>query len=197
MYKIEYIYRELLYQSLEKDSYQFTTTELANKFKMSLSTVHHALVPLIRLKIVEVNKRISSVHDVNRLLYFWATKRNLDKDIVYTTYSDKSVYEIESLFPVSSLPTAYSACRMYLKKTPADYDKIYFYCKDIQEVKRRFPENNKKTHNIFILQPDNQLFSYKKTPLGQLFVDLWNLSDWYAKEYIDMIQTIINKQIGV
>ena len=85
MFKIEYIWRDLLDQVIEKKKPEFTITELSKKYSLSTSVVNHALYPLRQLNIVKIGKFSSKVVDWERLLYFWATRRNLKKDIVYFT----------------------------------------------------------------------------------------------------------------
>ncbi len=196
MLKIEYVWRELLYQAIEKAVVEFTLTQLAQTFNLSTSVVAHALHPLRDLHIVNVGKVQSRMRDVERLLFFWTTRRNVKNDIIYQTYSPLFVFEREALMPASVFPTAYSACRLYYDEIPADYEKVYFYSHDIEEVKKRFPRVEKKEPNIFILKADHFFTHYPRTTLAQIFVDLWNLPDWYSKEYLDVILLKIKQQIG-
>ena len=182
MFKIEYVWRELLDRVIEKRNPDFTITELARKFFLSTSVVNHALIPLRDLNIVRVNKTSSKVVDWERLLFFWATRRNLKKDIIYSTFSPLPVYDREGLMPSEVISTGFTSFRYLLNKTPADYDHIYFYSNKIEKITKRFP-NNKRPSNIFILRPDPYLLKSKKLGLAQLFVDLWNLPEWYAREF--------------
>lgn len=186
MLKIEYIWRELLYKTIERNNPFFTISALAHQFSLSTSLVNHALIPLKNLHIVQINKTKSRVINWEKLLFFWATRRNLKKDIIYSTYSNLSPYQREGLMPPDVIPTTYTAFRRIFKTIPADYDHIYFYASDIKEVIKRFPQS-KKNPNIFILRTDPYLLHEKKITLGQLFVDLWNLPDWYAKDFIDKL----------
>ena len=182
MFKIEYVWRELLDRVIEKRNPDFTITELARKFFLSTSVVNHALIPLRDLNIVRVNKTSSKVVDWERLLFFWETRRNLKKDIIYSTFSPLPVYDREGLMPSEVISTGFTSFRYLLNKTPADYDHIYFYSNKIEKITKRFP-NNKRPSNIFILRPDPYLLKSKKLGLAQLFVDLWNLPEWYAREF--------------
>lgn len=182
MFKIEYVWRELLDRVIEKRNPDFTITELARKFFLSTSVVNHALIPLRDLNIVRVNKTSSKVVDWERLLFFWVTRRNLKKDIIYSTFSPLPVYDREGLMPSEVISTGFTSFRYLLNKTPADYDHIYFYSNKIEKITKRFP-NNKRPSNIFILRPDPYLLKSKKLGLAQLFVDFWNLPEWYAREF--------------
>ena len=182
MFKIEYVWRELLDRVIEKRNPDFTITELARKFFLSTSVVNHALIPLRDLNIVTFNKTSSKVVDWERLLFFWATRRNLKKDIIYSTFSPLPVYDREGLMPSEVISTGFTSFRYLLNKTPADYDHIYFYSNKIEKITKRFP-NNKRPSNIFILRPDPYLLKSKKLGLAQLFVDFWNLPEWYAREF--------------
>lgn len=194
MLKIEFIWRELLDRVIERGTPQFTITELAKKYNLSTSVVNHALIPLRDLNIVKIKKISSEVVDWERLLFFWATKRNIKKEVIYSTYSNLSVYDREGLMPGSVIPSAYTGFRFKFNKIPADYDHVYFYSDNIEEVKNRFPEI-KGSPNIFILEPDFYLLRSKKLSLAQLFVDLWNLPEWYAKDYQESTMLEIRKKL--
>src|SRR3989339_775885 len=195
MFKIEYVWRDLLDRTIEKRNPDFTITGIAKKYSLSTSVVNHALIPLRNLNIVKINKTSSKVVDWERLLFFWATRRSLKKDMIYSTFSPLPVYDREGLMPASVIPTGFTAFRYLLKKTPADYDHIYFYSNNIEKVIRRFPKS-KRPSNIFILRPDPYLLKSKKLGLAQLFVDLWNLPEWYAKDFQEATLLEIRRKIG-
>jgi DNA-binding transcriptional ArsR family regulator len=195
MLKIEYVWRELLYRSIEESRPDFTITELAKIFNLSTSVVSHALFPLKELGIVIIKKKVSKVIDTERLLFFWATRRNFKKDIIYSTFSPLPVYDREGLMPSDVVPTAFTAFRYLLNKTPADYDHIYFYSTKIEKISKRFPIS-KRPQNIFILKSDPYLLKSKKLGLAQLFVDLWNLPEWYAKDFTDAVLLEIRRKLN-
>ncbi|MBI3385307.1 winged helix-turn-helix transcriptional regulator [Candidatus Gottesmanbacteria bacterium] len=193
MKKIEIIWREILYQALERNNYIFNQSKLAEKFGISTSTVHAALNELRRLGIVEVKKKFFRLKDYEKLLFFWATKRNLEKDICYATRVDLPVMETEGSLPAQIIPTAYTAFRFLFKEAPADYDQIYVYSQeDISGISKRFPPQ-KGNANLFILREDKWLKKYRVLPLGQLFVDLWNLPQWYARDFYQNLLDKIRK----
>jgi len=196
MLKIEYIWRDLLNRVIERKNPDFTITELGEKYSLSTSVVSHALIPLRRLNIVHISKTSSRVVDWERLLLFWATRRNLRKEIVYSTFSNLPVYDREGLMPAEVIPTAYTAFRVKFKRIPADYDHIYFYSKAVEKVVERFPKN-KGTANIFILKPDPYLQQAGKLSLAQLFVDFWNLPEWYARDFANSLLLVIKKTVGL
>lgn len=196
MLKIEYVWRDLLYRAIEKKQSDFTMLELGKKFKLSTSLISHSLFPLRELGIVKITKVKSKIIDTEKLLFFWATRRNLKKDVIYQTYSNLPLFEREASLPADVIPTAYSALRLYFDEIPADYENIYFYSDNLKTIQQRFPIH-KKTPNLFILKPDPYLKNYGKTPIGQIFADLWNLSDWYAKEFSDALLLKIRKQLGL
>lgn len=197
MLKIEFIWRELLFRVIEQKDAYFTLTELAQKFKLSTSVVSHALIPLRGLGIIKIGKLKSRTVDVERLLFFWATRRNVQKDVIYKTYSTLPVMEREASMPPRVIPTAYSFCRLYLNEVASDYENIYFYTKDMTEVEPRFPKVEKKVPNIFVLSEDPYLASYRKPPLAQVFADLWNLPEWYAKDFSEALLLKIKGELGL
>ncbi|MBI5023091.1 MAG: hypothetical protein HZC05_02945 [Candidatus Magasanikbacteria bacterium] len=183
--KKEIIWREILWQSIEKKVRQFTQKELSKKLDFSLSTVFNALKVPRASNAIEVSGKFFVVRDQEKFLNIWATFRNINKDIIYQTRVEKPITEIEGLMPASVIFTAYSAFRLKFNEAPADYDKIYVYDADLEEIKKRFP-SKKGNPNLIVLKPDSELKNYGSTvPLSQIYVDLWNISEWYAKDFLN------------
>lgn len=197
MLKIETIWRELLYRAVEQHNPYFTALELARTYKLSTSLVAHALNPLRNMNMVEIQKTKSKVVDAEKLLLFWATRRNWKKDLLYTTFNRLPVMEIEAGMPSDVIPTAYSAYRFYCQDLPADYDHVYFYADGAEEIKRRFPPQLKQNPNIFILKPDNFLSRYDRIPLAHIFADLWSLPEWYSRDFSNALLIKIKEKIGL
>lgn len=196
MLKIEYIWRELLYQTIEVKNPFFQVNQLAKKFRLSTSVVAHSLAPLKGLGIIKVNKTRSQVINAEKLLFYWATRRKLAKDILYQTHTSLPIKETESSLPPNVHLTAFSAMRLYYQRTPADYDHIYLYCDKIDTVRMRFLPK-KGEANLFVLAQDPFLSLYPRTPLGQIFADLWNLPEWYARDFWQDLYGLIQAQIGL
>ncbi|PIQ69848.1 hypothetical protein COV89_03635 [Candidatus Shapirobacteria bacterium CG11_big_fil_rev_8_21_14_0_20_40_12] len=192
MKKIEIIWRELLYSALEKDERRFEQKDLAAKFGFSTSTVFQALKIPRQMGAVRVTGRYFILEDPEKLLYHWASVHNLENDILASFKVGEPVLDIEAKMPPEVIFGAYSAARMSLTTPPADYDKVYIYTDDIEKIKDRF-EVKKGIPNLFILKQDEFLSDYgQKTVTAQTFVDLWNLKDWYAKEYVKAIKEKID-----
>ena len=183
MTKKEIIWREILYQGLEKKKRQFTQKELRALFGFSLSTIFNALKAPRKIGAVKVTGRYFILQDLEKLLYLWGTQRNLKKDIIYTTHLRASVFEIEGMMPPAVVYGAYSAYRRTFKDIPADYDKVYVYAQNINKIKKRFPPK-RGYENLIVLKADPFLRKYGRiTTKAQTFVDLWNLPEWYARDF--------------
>lgn len=192
MLKIEIIWRELLFQAIEKKKRQFTQKSLAEKFGFSTSTVFQALKNPRKMGAVRVGGRFFILEDPEKLLYHWASFRNLRKDIIFTGRVDLPVLEIEGRVPPNVVFGGYSAARYKLVESPADYDKVYLYSQDLDQIKKRF-KLEKGRENLIVLKSDKFLADYgQTTTLSQTFVDLWNLSDWYAKEFVKVLKEKID-----
>lgn len=79
------------------------------------------------------------------------------------------------------------------KETPADYDKVYVYAdkKIVAEIKKRFSQEP-GYQNIFVVLKDPYLRdSDGIIPDVQLYADLWNLSDWYARDFLNALKAKI------
>lgn len=191
MLKKEIIWREVLSQAIEKKKKQFTQKELAAKFGFSVSTVFHALKIPREVGAVEVNGRFFMLTNTEKMLNIWGTHRHLDKEIVYKTHVDLPPLKIESEMPNSVIYTAYSAYRLKFQESPADYDKVYIYANDLAEIQKRFPLK-KGNDNLFVLNADKFLSVYGPiAPLAQIYVDLWNLKEWYAHDFLEALKTRI------
>lgn len=195
MKKIEFVYREILYQSLEKKNNKMTQLAIASKLNISLSTVNHALKPLRAMGAIDVRLKNFIVADSKKILYYWASLRNIDKDSIYKTRVDKPIQKIESEMPAYVVYGAFTAYKFKFKDVPADYSEVYVYGSDemADEIKKRFSES-KNVPNLFVLKKDELMEDYgKTTTLAQTFVDLWNLKEWYAKEFLIALEDKINK----
>lgn len=192
MKKIEIIWRELLNSVLENKVRRFEQKALSQKFGFSTSTVFQALKVPRQMGVVRVTGRYFVLEDPEKLLYHWASTRNIESDILASLKVSEPILEIEAKMPPEVIFGAYSAARMTLTTPPADYDKIYIYSNDIEKIKERF-EIKKGNANLFVLKSDEFLSNYgQATTLAQTFVDLWNLKDWYAKEYVKAIKEKID-----
>lgn len=189
MKKIEYIWRHLLHQALEKREFSFGQQALAQHLGLSSSTVNLALKPLRQLGAVRIGKRHSEVIDPEKILYHWANHRRLQP--ISQAHVNLPILEIEGLLPDQTITTAYTALRERFGEPPTDYDKVYCYHSQPQMVIDRFQgQITSGPANLFILQADPFL---KSLSLSQLFVDLWNLPDWFAKDSVIFLKSKINE----
>jgi hypothetical protein len=196
MKKIEIIWRELLFQAIEKKNRHFTQKELAGEFGFSTSTVFQALKTPRKMGAVRVTGRFFVLEDPEKLLYHWASTRDLKKDIIFSGRVNLPVLEIEGRMPPEVVFGGFSAARQILAEPPADYDRVYIYARSANLVKKRF-ELEKGKENLIVLKADVFLSNYgQRTCLSQTFVDLWNLSDWYAKEFVKVLKEKIDELLS-
>ena len=194
MKKIEIIWRELLYQALENKKRTFTQKEIAAKFGFSTSTVFQALKIPRKMGAVRVTGRFFILEDAEKLLYHWASVRNLEKDVIFRGNVKLAVLDIESRMPPDVVFGGFSAAREILGNlAPADYDTIYVYAASLGKIKKRF-EFGKGRPNLIVLKADGFLASYGQvTNIAQTFVDFWNLPFWYAKEFTNSLKEKIDE----
>jgi len=189
MKKTEIIYRQVLHEAINNKRHRFTQLELSKKLKLSLSTVNNALKQVEKIGGVSIEKRFFTVKDIEKIILFWATKRNLERDIIYKTNVNLPISDIEKNLPSKIIYTAYSAYKFKFDDVPADYSEVIIYSEDLDEIKKRF--SLKKGHpNLIVLKPDNEMKSLAENniaPIEQIYVDLWNLGTWYAKEFLKAI----------
>ncbi len=194
MKKIEYVWRELLIQTIEQRKPEFQQQQLAKSLGLSSSTVNLALSPLRRLGAISIGKRHSEVIDYEKILYHWANHRNIATDIVFSLCLDLPVREIEGRLPSGTIPTVYTAVRERFGEPPSEYAKVYCYHKNPHTIKERLTlDSSPGTPNLFILQADPHLGD--TVSLSQLFVDLWNMTDWYAKDFCTFVKDKIVEKL--
>ena len=184
----EEVYREILFQSIEKKNNNLKQSGLAKNLDVSLSIVNLALKPLRRMNAIKVKKRSFDIIDKRKILYYWASIRDIEKDIIYKTRAEKPVKQIESEMPPNAIYGTYSAYKFKFKNVAADYSEVYVYSVDVKEIEKRFPKND-RIPNLFILKKDKNM---KKMTLALLFVDLWNLKEWYAKDFLKELEGGLN-----
>ncbi len=162
-----------------------TQKAIAEKLGISLSTVNNALEPLERMGAIQKRNFGFRLVDKEKALMYWASVRNLEKELAYQTRAELNVTEIEKLMPAGVVFTAFSAFRLRFGEPPTDYSEVYVYAdeEELVEIKKRFPFREGPA-NLFVLQKE-KLSNEKKISSNELmFVDLWNLKEWYAKEFL-------------
>ena len=187
MKRIEETYREILYESMEKKNNNLTQSYLAKALNLSLSMVNLALKPLRRMNAIKIKQRSFDIIDKKKILYYWASIRDIEKDIIFKTRVEKPVKQIEAEMPADVVYAAYSAYKFRFKDVAADYSEVYVYSDNPEEIEKRFPKNN-KTPNLFVLKKDKNM----KSTLALIFVDLWNLREWYARDFLQSIGGKLN-----
>ncbi len=189
----EILYREVATEFL-KGNNSFTQKGLSEKLGISIGNVNKSINNLENINAVKVYNRSFSITAFDKLMLYWATHRKLGKDIIYTATSDMSINKIESSMPNGIVFTAYTAYKKTFARIPAEYSEVYLYSTEdaAAEIKKRFPKQD-KFPNIFVLKADvvlSKSISKNKTSsvaLPNLFVDLWNIKTWYAKEFTDAL----------
>ena len=188
MKKIELVYSYVLEQVIEKKRKNMKQAEIAEALKISLSTVNAAISHLRKMNAVRVKLRGFDVVDTKKILYYWASIRNVEKDIIYATRADTSVADIEKRMPPNVVYAAYSAYKIKFRDVPADYSEVYVYG-DAETVKKRFPPSKNKP-NLFVMDP-----AVQKITVANIFVDLWNMKEWYAKDFLTALEAKLNARI--
>ena len=188
----DYVYMFISTEYYTKKRTEFTQKEIADTLDLSLSTVNNAIKPLVRMHAIKVRRRGFDLRDFEKLMVYWATVRNIDRDIVYSTFCPSEPLKIEGSLPSCVLFTGYSGYRILFDIAPADYSEIYVYSDDrcMKEIQNRFPKR-KGPSNLFVFRCDERLNSFKTNgcvPLPLIFVDVWNLPEWYAIDFLKEIR---------
>ncbi|MBI2597904.1 MAG: hypothetical protein HYW50_01780 [Candidatus Diapherotrites archaeon] len=189
MLKVEQVWREVLFGA-ENGVRKFTQKGLAQRLGISLTNVNHALGSLKKMHAVKTNPMNFELVNPKKVLLHWASVRNLEKDIVFSARVEKSVTEIEKTMPEGVFFTAYSGYKFRFNSVPADYSQVYVYAENFEEIRKRFAgAKNVLNPNLFVLQADQNMKLYGKiVTSANLFVDLWNLPHWYAKDFFKELE---------
>ncbi len=191
MKQAEKVYRELLFLALERKQRVSTQKALAEKLQLSLGTVNHSIAPLRRMGAVEVKARSLTIIDPLKLLYHWASVRNVERDIVYRTRVDKPVRSIEADMPPGMVFGMFTAYKLRFRDAPADYSEVYAYG-DRKDAEERFPLR-RGAPNLFVLAMSGTAAYGATTTIAQTFVDLWNVPEWYAREFLIALEKKIRE----
>jgi len=196
MKKIEFVWRHLLNERLTHHQNSFRQQDLADLLGLSSSTVNLALRPLRATGAVRISKRGFEIADLEKILFHWANHHQLVPQL--HLHLPLPPQEIEGQLPDGSVTTAYSAVREIFTEPPADYDKVYCYHPQPEIVIARFQTlTTPAPPNLFVLSSDPLLAGYgPQITLGHLFVDLWNLPDWYAKDFVHFIKVKIDELLS-
>ncbi|MEM3401967.1 MAG: hypothetical protein QW179_00965 [Candidatus Hadarchaeales archaeon] len=172
------VLREILYRVYEKGELFMTQKSLAESCEISLDAVNRVISKLFQFRAIEKKPFGFRVVEPKKILLYWATTRNLQADIVYSTYSPDAPEEIENDMPEGTIFTAFSGYKKKYGSCPQSYDEVHVYSKNPEEIKRRHPEREAGIENIIVMRMDPHLekLSEKSVPpIAQIYVDLWQL----------------------
>jgi len=195
MKKIETIWHYLLYQAIEQKSLKHTQSALALDFGFSISTINLALKKPTAIGAIRKSGKFFVVADAQKLLYLASTIRNLSKDIIYQTKSEMPIHALEGLAPASAIFGGYTAASHLLGgEPPADYSSLYLYCDPIclEEVSIRYPSSKTGSTQVIVLRKPIYSPTPNTTSLPHTFVDIWNMRDWYARDFTIALEEKIN-----
>jgi DNA-binding Lrp family transcriptional regulator len=198
------VFRYTLENALKKEPEELSENGIARALGISPNAVNYSLKKLVEMGAVAVYKRHIELVNFDKALYYWASVRNLKKDVVYSTYVRKSVQDIEKAMPSEIAFTAYTAYVARFGNDASDYSEVYLYATEIglNEIKKRFPKEKLSERsnyaNLIVLEPDRVLYDMiekgierSSVPTTQIYVDLWNLKEWYAAEFLKRLETRI------
>ena len=189
MKKGDRVLRQVLYAVYERGESFMSQKALARECGLSLGMVNLVVTKLGRTGTIEKKPLGFRVIDPKKILLYWATKRDLAKDVVYETTSNLSAREIEAQMPRGAIFTCYSGYRLKFGAAPSDYNEVHVYA-DPQEVKRRFSPRETYKNNLFVLNSDphlERLSEERTVSLAQLYVDLWQLGG-AANRFVDELE---------
>jgi hypothetical protein len=172
--KLDRAYREILYRVYEEGEAFMSQREVSKVCEVSIGLVNLLVSRMEGLGVVERRPMGFRVTDPKKMLQHWAARRNLKRDIVYSTFVPEPVEEIEGSLK-EGVFTAYSGCRFRFG-LEEDYSEVYLYGNP-EAVRALYPPSP-HAPNLYVLTPDPHLTLRSRNsvaPLPQLYVDLWQL----------------------
>ena len=103
MKKIETVYREILYRTMEKNEFNLTQSELSKKLNISLSIINLAVKKLNFVGALKIKQRSFHVLDIKKI----HTHRGNGRSVRWTRTSDSGT--ILSSMSIIELPKNYDA----------------------------------------------------------------------------------------
>ncbi len=196
--KNERILREILYRVYELGENFATQAEIAESCAVSLDLVNQVVTRLGEFGGVRILTKGVYIVNPKKILLYWATRRNLRKDIVYSTRCHESPQKVESRLSADFIFTCYSGYRLKFGSSPP-YDEVYAYGKP-EAARALFPESAGKRPNLFIIREDEHLRKRSRNgivTLAQMYVDLWQLGTPAADEILAAVEKKLDAaQIG-
>jgi len=194
--KTEAVWRHLLVEVWERSSRRSSLSGLSREIGFPVSTIHQALERPRSIGAVRGNASGIRLIDPRRLQLLWAARRDLERDIVYSTRVALPVREIEARLPASAIPTAYTAfVRHAGVNLVADYEQVVVYGSP-SEMRRRFPQRRGEP-NLLVLEADPLLARYGPVaPQCQVYADLFNLPSWQAQRFLDQLDVELLRDVA-
>lgn len=175
--------KEKIYRELVEHPGEMTQRELAKKCGVSLNLVNSVIRELRRIGCVAVYPMRLRVIDRAKILYLWASQRNLQRDISLRYAINLPVHEIEKNMTGDVVYTAFSGWRLRAGQAPFDYNQVYVYVKpEAEPILARLLSTLPRARgepNTFVMRVDDpHLFSCSEkqiAPVSQIFVDIYSL----------------------
>ncbi len=185
MKRTEWVLREILYRVYEENEFFMSQKSLAEACGVSLDTVNKVVGRLEAFRSLEKKPFGFRVLEPKKILLYWASTRDLRREVLYSTYSPDSPQEMEEALPENALLTAFSGCRKRFGWME-DYEEVYVYSPP-EPVRRKFGERTHLPPNLFVLQGDPHLYKRSRggvPSLAQLYVDLWQIGGDPANRHL-------------
>ena len=194
MLKEERIYREILI-GVQRKKGLFYQNRVSKECGVSIGLVNKTIKKLERQSSIQKKVKGFSVIDPSKVLLYWATRRNIQKDVSTKFCIKKDISSIEKTLPSCVIFTGYSGWRLSTGRTPVDYREVYVYMKkkDEDKIDLWLNENkpSKGLENLFIMCIDDlHLINNSEkniAPIPQIFVDLYSMGGLSSKYFLNDI----------
>jgi hypothetical protein len=193
--KRELVWRRLADDALEGRRSTFHQTTLSAELGVSLGNVNLALEPLRAIGAVAVVGKNLVVRDVKKILMLWAARRAQPELIAAYASPDNARDTLRMLPPGLALTSMAGFVSRY-REEPAPLSVIRGYAPShddsvISELERRFiPTASTDDATIVVYRADEHLGRQlpEVVTAAQMFVDIWNEGDFFASDYLRVLE---------
>ncbi|MEM3434291.1 MAG: hypothetical protein QXP27_08980 [Candidatus Methanomethyliaceae archaeon] len=186
----ELIWRYLLVESRQRQQWRWQQKEVAAMLGFAPGTVHRALFVPRRAGAVAVESRGFRIRDWKKFLLIWAVFRNMSQDRIWQARLKLPPDRVEGQMIPEARFSGASGFKFRYNYIAADYDEVLIYLDEgyLDKLKYRFSSHWARfgETTITVLKPDRLLGDI--VPPEQIYVDLWQMSQWWASEFIKALE---------
>ena len=195
MLKREVVWRYVADEVLAGRRTSFHQNALAVELGMSVGNVNLALEPLRAFGAVSVVGKDLVIRDVKKILLFWGA-RHQPGVILARFSSQESSRGLLKVLPPGLALTSFAGFVTKYREEPAPFSVVRAYArqgdaKTLEELRRRFTQVASADQADLIVHSADPMMARKLPNVvspAQMYVDLWSEADFFASDYLRVLE---------